>query len=57
LSVYNLLGEEIILLVDEHRPAGSYSVVFDGLNLPSGIYVYRLNSAYFTESKKMVLIK
>jgi hypothetical protein len=57
LSVYNLLGEEIILLVDGHRPAGSYSVVFDGLNLPSGIYVYRLNSANFTESKKMVLIK
>jgi len=57
LKVFNLLGEEIALLVDGNKPAGSHSTVFDGQNLPSGVYIYRLESTAFSATRKMVLIK
>jgi len=44
LKVYDILGKEIRTLVNETKPAGSYSVVFYGSNLSSGVYFYRLET-------------
>ncbi len=57
LSVFNLLGEEVVKLVDEVKPAGNYSVNFNASNLPSGIYLYRLQADNFTQTKKLSLLK
>ena len=57
LVVFNELGQEISKLVNENLPPGDYSVTFDGTQLPSGVYFYRLNAGDFTSIKKMVLIK
>ncbi|RKY96882.1 MAG: hypothetical protein DRQ13_05440 [Ignavibacteriae bacterium] len=57
LKVYDVLGNEITTLVSEEKPAGSYKVEFDGGNLTSGIYFYKLRAGNFVETKKMVLIK
>lgn len=67
LKVYNILGKEIASLVNEEKPAGSYEVQFDGRNLSSGIYFYKLSvsalrsqdrqAGNYSSVKKMVLIK
>jgi hypothetical protein len=57
LKVYDVLGNEIATLVNEENPAGSYKVKFDGAELASGIYFYRLQAGSFFETKKMVLMK
>lgn len=57
LKVYDLSGKEISTLVDEKQDAGSYSAVFSGAAISSGVYIYRLQTEYFSESKKMSLIK
>ncbi len=57
ITVYNIAGEEVIILVNEYKSAGNYSVKFDGTNLASGIYFYRIKAGDFTDTKKMVLIK
>jgi aminopeptidase N len=57
LTVYDLIGREVKILVDEHKVAGHYSVSFNGLNLPSGIYLYRIESDKFVDVKKMTLVK
>jgi len=57
LSVYNLVGEEVNVLVNETVNAGFYEVTFNAANLPSGTYFYRLKAGSFVETKKMVLMK
>jgi hypothetical protein len=57
LKVYNMIGQEIATLVDESRAAGAYTVRFDASGLPSGVYLYRLTSGSFTETKTMELVK
>ena len=59
LKVYDVLGREVALLIDEYRNAGSYDVEFriENLELSSGIYFYQLKAGEFVESKKMILIK
>jgi hypothetical protein len=57
LKVYDLLGKEVATLVNEKLQAGTYEVKFDGSNLPSGIYFYKLESESFRETKRMILIK
>ena len=57
LAVYNVLGEEILKLVDEFKPAGEYEIKFNGEKYSSGVYFYKLTSGDFSETKKMVLIK
>ncbi|MHA2101430.1 MAG: T9SS type A sorting domain-containing protein, partial [Candidatus Kariarchaeaceae archaeon] len=57
IKVYDVLGSEIITLVNEEKPLGSYEVEFNAANLPSGIYFYRLQAGNFVETKKMVLMK
>jgi len=57
LIVYDVLGNEVVKLVNEHKPAGSYKVSFNGANLPSGVYIYSIKAGDFNESKKMILLK
>ena len=57
LKIYDPKGVEIHTLVNEKQNIGSYSVSFDALHLPSGVYFYRLFTDNFSESKRMVLVK
>jgi len=57
LKVYDLLGKEVKTLVNEIKPAGIYSMEFDGSNLPSEIYYYKIESGDFTQVRKMILLK
>jgi beta-galactosidase len=57
LAVYDLLGREIALLVNEMKPAGSYGVRFDASGLASGMYLYRLTAGSFVETRKMIVLK
>ena len=57
LSVYNLLGREIVTLVNEKRAAGTYTEQWDAAGLPSGVYFYRMRAGDFVETKKLVLVR
>ena len=57
LKIYDVLGNEVTTLVDEHKPAGSYKVDFNAETVVSGIYFYQLKSSSFVETKKMILLK
>lgn len=57
LIVYDMLGREIAVLINESMQPGSYSVDWDASNFPSGVYFYKLTSGDFSESKKMLLVK
>ncbi|MBM4174999.1 MAG: T9SS type A sorting domain-containing protein [Ignavibacteria bacterium] len=57
LSVYNILGEKVATLVDEFKEAGIYQSTFSGKDLPSGVYVYRLQTINGVVSKSMSFIK
>jgi hypothetical protein len=57
LIVYDILGKEIETLVNSYQRQGNYSVIFNGNNLPSGVYFYVLQADNFIKFKKMVLLK
>jgi hypothetical protein len=57
LVVYDLLGRQVAVLVNEKKAPGSYDVKFDARNLASGMYLYRLTAGSFVETKKMVVMK
>ena len=57
LAVYNILGQQVEILVDGFRNAGSYNVNWDASKLASGIYIYRLEAGATAVSKKMTLLK
>ena len=57
LKVYDVLGNEIVTLVNEEKPAGSYGVEFDGSNLSSGVYFYQLRATDYLQTKKMILLR
>jgi hypothetical protein len=57
LVVYDILGNEIETLINEHLTAGTYKVDWNAANYPSGVYYYRLISGKFSETKKLILIK
>ncbi|RLI60873.1 MAG: hypothetical protein DRO67_08590 [Candidatus Asgardarchaeum californiense] len=57
LKAYDVLGSEITTLVNEEKPVGTYEVVFNASQYPSGIYFYRLQTGNFVETKKMILLK
>ncbi|MBK7630837.1 MAG: T9SS type A sorting domain-containing protein [Ignavibacteriales bacterium] len=57
LKVYSILGQEVATLINEEKTPGVYEVNFDGLNLASGTYIYKLQAGDFVETKKMVLLK
>ncbi len=57
LKVYDVLGNEVKTLVNEIKPAGYFEVEFNGSNLPSGIYYYKLEAGSFSQVKKMMIVK
>jgi hypothetical protein len=57
LTVYNALGQEVAVLVDEEKSPGKYTVTFDGSKLPSGVYFCRLHTGGFDDTREMVLVK
>lgn len=57
LSVFDVLGREVAVLVDAHQSAGSYQVMFDATGLSSGLYLIRLQAGTETHTKGMTLIK
>jgi hypothetical protein len=57
LKVFNVLGKEIATLINEKLQPGTYEVNFNGNNLSSGIYFYKIQSGDFVQVKRMVLIK
>ena len=57
LKIYDILGAEVASIVDEFKPAGIYSIQFNASNLTNGVYVYRLDTPNFTQTKKMMLVK
>ena len=57
LTIYDILGREVEVLVNEFRAPGNYSVNFDATNYASGVYLYKLETNGFTDTKKMQLIK
>ncbi len=57
LKIYDLLGREVELLVNEEKSPGFYKVNFNAANLASGIYLYRIKADNFVVTKKMILLK
>lgn len=62
LSIYNALGQEVVTLVDESKPAGYHAVTWNGRDkggqpVATGLYIYRLQTGQFTTSRKMTLVK
>jgi photosystem II stability/assembly factor-like uncharacterized protein len=57
LVVYDLLGREVAVLIDERKEPGKYEVTFDGTNLTSGVYFYRMQAGNYLETKKFLLLK
>ncbi len=57
LSVFDLLGREVSVLVNERKDAGIHEVSFNGSGLASGVYLYRLNANSFLQTRKLVLAK
>jgi hypothetical protein len=57
LSVYDILGRELAVLVNQKQLAGTYDVEWDASNFPSGVYYYKLTTKEFSETRKLVLLK
>lgn len=57
IDIYDLLGRRVATLLNDHISAGSHEVRFDASSLSSGMYIYRLQSAEFTKSRSMLLVK
>ena len=57
LKVYDVIGKEVMTLVNEKLNPGNYKIEFDGSNLTSGVYFYKLTAGEFTETKRMMIFK
>lgn len=57
LTVFDIPGREVSVLVNERRNAGVNDVTFDGSSLASGVYFYRLQAGSFVQSKKLLLLR
>ena len=57
LVVYDILGREVAVLVNEPRMPGSYEVNFNGAGLSSGVYIYRMSAGNFRQCRRMLLVK
>jgi len=57
LNVFDMLGREVAVLIDENQSPGTHHINFNAEDLPSGVYFYRLQTADFLETKKMILAK
>ncbi len=57
LSVYNVLGQKVAAIINEEQTAGKHKVEFNGADLPSGVYIYRLETEKKTLARKLILMK
>lgn len=57
LKIYNLVGQEISTLISKYLFEGEHQIQWDASNLPSGIYLYKLKTSYYTSTKKIILLK
>jgi hypothetical protein len=57
LKVFDVLGREVVTLVNEKQEPGKYEARFNASNIPSGMYFYRLQAGAFTETKKLLLVR
>jgi len=57
LKVYDMLGRDVAVLVNENKIAGYYTSTFDARNMPSGIYFYKMNAGNYSTVKKLILMK
>jgi hypothetical protein len=57
LTVYDVLGREVAVLVNERKQPGNYEVVFDGSRLSSGVYFYRMEAGSFVSTLKLLLVR
>jgi len=57
LTMYDVLGREVVSLVNESKAPGTYDISWDASNYPSGVYFYRLRAGKFSDVKKLILIK
>jgi hypothetical protein len=57
ITVYDVLGREVAVLVNERKLPGRYEVTFDGSHLASGVYFYRMEAGSFVQTRKLTLLK
>jgi hypothetical protein len=57
LRIYDILGREVTVLLNEFRQAGIHEIKFDGNSFPAGVYFYEVKSNSYTDVKKMLLLK
>jgi hypothetical protein len=57
LKILNVMGQVVSMLIKEEKPAGSYHVIWDASDFPSGVYFYRLQTGSYLETRKLVLMK
>ncbi|MBK6915387.1 MAG: T9SS type A sorting domain-containing protein [Ignavibacteriales bacterium] len=57
LKIYDVLGNEVEVLINEQKESGNYQIDFNASELSSGIYYYTLTAGNFTSTKKMILVK
>ena len=57
LKVFDVLGREVAVLVQEYLKAGQYNVTFNAEGLPSGVYLYRIQAGDFVATKRLLLLK
>lgn len=57
LEVFNILGKRVATLINQEQQPGNYEVTFDGSNLASGVYLYRLQAGTYVSTKKLILAK
>ncbi len=57
VSIYNMIGQKVATLVNKNMTAGYHSIVWNAVNFPSGVYLYRIEAGSFNQTKRMVLLK
>jgi hypothetical protein len=57
IVIYDLLGHEVAILVNQQLQPGTYEILWDASNYPSGVYFYRIETRNFSDTKKLVLLK
>lgn len=57
LSIYNIVGQEMVTLVDEQKEAGQHQVEWDASGFASGVYYYHLKAGQYQDVKKMILLR
>lgn len=57
IVLYNILGKEVMTVVNKYQAAGNYQINFDASNLSSGVYFYKMQSGTFSDMKRMMVVR